>query len=65
MKARVDIRNYCNLPQLELKEINAKLMTPNASYTLTKEHIIDVCELVKELKFQNIYVLNISRCVFG
>lgn len=61
--ARVDLAMICKRPELELLEINGKLVKPKATYTLNKSQIKDVCLWVKNLKFPDGYVSNIARCV--
>ena len=51
-KARADIKNICRHPLLELVEVSPeKVVKPKASYTLMREHVKDICEWCKNLKF--------------
>ncbi|KAL8135872.1 hypothetical protein AgCh_010474 [Apium graveolens] len=63
-KARLDLKDICKRPALELqKSSNGKTVKPHTSYTLTKKQIEDVCTWIKSLKLPDGYASNIARCV--
>ncbi|XP_074323883.1 uncharacterized protein LOC141660798 [Apium graveolens] len=63
-KARLDLKDICKRPALELqKSSNGKTVKPHVRYTLTKKQIEDVCTWIKSLKLPDGYASNIARCV--
>ncbi|XXG55675.1 hypothetical protein AAC387_Pa03g3286 [Persea americana] len=63
-KARLDMKDICKLPGLELYETpNGKIPKPHAKYTLSKKQVEDVCTWIKSLKLPDGYASNIARCV--
>ncbi|KAK9064523.1 hypothetical protein SSX86_015905 [Deinandra increscens subsp. villosa] len=64
IKARMDVKEYCNRPSLHTwMKNNNKYMKPKASYTLTKTEVNDVCKWLKKVKFPDGYASNIGGCV--
>ncbi|KAJ8650351.1 hypothetical protein MRB53_003374 [Persea americana] len=65
-KARLDMKDICKRPGLELYETpNGKIAKPHAKYTLSKKQVEDVCTWIKSLKLPDGYASNIARCVTG
>ena len=63
-KARVDMKNICKHPLLELVEVSPeKFLKSKVSYTLTREQLKDVYEWCKSIKFSNGYASNLARCI--
>ncbi|KAL8147860.1 hypothetical protein AgCh_005257 [Apium graveolens] len=63
-KARLDLKDICKRPTLELQESsNGKTVKPHARYTLSKKQVEDVCTWIKSLKLPDGYASNILRCV--
>nr|XP_017239698.1 PREDICTED: uncharacterized protein LOC108212485 [Daucus carota subsp. sativus] len=63
-KARLDLKDICKRPTLEIHEsVNGKTVKPHARYTLTKKQVEEVCTWIKSLKLPDGYASNISRCV--
>ncbi|XP_045831211.1 uncharacterized protein LOC123922548 [Trifolium pratense] len=64
LKARMDLKEYCNRRDLELKEQNnGKIIKPKANYTFNLEQKRAICEWVKGLKMPDGYASNLARCV--
>ncbi|XP_035838406.1 uncharacterized protein LOC110897575 [Helianthus annuus] len=64
IKARIDVKEYCNPPSLHIwTKNNNKYMKPKASYTLTKPEVLEVCKWLKKVKFPDGYASNIGGCV--
>ncbi|KAK8921612.1 hypothetical protein KSP39_PZI020469 [Platanthera zijinensis] len=63
VKARLDLQNICKRRDLELKEVNGKLLKPKASYTLSKDERGIVLKWVKNLRLPDGYASNLGRCV--
>ncbi|KAK1413407.1 hypothetical protein QVD17_35180 [Tagetes erecta] len=64
VKARMDVKEYCNRPSLHTwMRNNNKYMKPKASYTLTKPEVNEVCKWLKKVKFPDGYASNIGGCV--
>ena len=64
IKARLDLAEFCNRPELQLqRRVNGQLIKPKACYTLTKEQRKSVCEWVTRLRLPNGYTLNISSAL--
>ncbi|KAJ7949303.1 Transposon protein, putative, CACTA, En/Spm sub-class [Quillaja saponaria] len=61
--ARMDLKLFCKRPELELKECNGKLITPKASYSLSKLQLKEVCEWIKDLRLLDGYTVNLACCV--
>ncbi|KAJ9562235.1 hypothetical protein OSB04_007395 [Centaurea solstitialis] len=51
IKARRDVEIYCNRPELHIATSGNKVVKPKASYTLSKQQVIKVCQWLKRLKF--------------
>ncbi|XXG77677.1 hypothetical protein AAC387_Pa08g1785 [Persea americana] len=65
-KARLDMKDICKRPGLELYETpNGKIAKPHAKYTLSRKQVEDVCTWIKSLKLPDGYASNIARCVTG
>ncbi|KAJ8635817.1 hypothetical protein MRB53_010084 [Persea americana] len=65
-KARLDMKDICKRPGLELYETpNGKIAKPHVKYTLSKKQVEDVCTWIKSLKLPDGYASNIARCVTG
>ncbi|KAJ8617933.1 hypothetical protein MRB53_014119 [Persea americana] len=65
-KARLDMKDICKRPGLELYETpNGKIAKSHAKYTLSKKQVEDVCTWIKSLKLPDGYASNIARCVTG
>ncbi|XP_063942632.1 uncharacterized protein LOC135150300 [Daucus carota subsp. sativus] len=63
-KARLDMKDICKRPALEIHESsNGKSVKPQARYTLSKKQIEDVCTWIRSLKLPDGYASNIARCV--
>lgn len=60
IKARRDVEIYCNRPELHIATSGNKVVKPKASYTLSKQQVIKVCQWLKRLKFPNVYASNIG-----
>lgn len=60
-KSRKKLNQYCNRPELKGNEQIGKY--PKACYTLDKKQTTILFEWVKEFKFLDGYVSNMSRCV--
>ncbi|XP_038983288.1 uncharacterized protein LOC120111038 [Phoenix dactylifera] len=63
VKARQDLELYCKRPKLRIQFVNGKLVKPPASYVLSKDQAMEVCEWVKGLRLPDGYASNISKCV--
>ena len=64
MKARIDLKEYCRRPELELQILsNGKVLKPKASYALSKEQKKNVCEWVQGLKMLDGYASHLTKCV--
>ncbi|XXG62870.1 hypothetical protein AAC387_Pa05g1168 [Persea americana] len=68
-KARLDVKDICKRPGLELYETpNGKIAKPHAKYTLSKKQVEDVCTWIKSLKLPYGYasklqgVLQVGNC---
>ena len=61
--ARLDLAILCKRLELELKYINGKPSKPKVAYVLGDGQIKEVCMWLKQLKFSDGYVSNITRCV--
>ncbi|KAL0446038.1 UNVERIFIED_CONTAM: hypothetical protein Slati_1731700 [Sesamum latifolium] len=62
LNTRRDLKSICNRPELELDERRPNVM-PKASYTLSKEQKMRVCEWIKGLQFPDGYASNLACCV--
>ncbi|GLT85670.1 hypothetical protein SLE2022_038530 [Rubroshorea leprosula] len=63
-KARLDLAIYCDRRKLHMGyNTHGKLVKPNASYALTSEKQKLLCAWLKQLRFPDGFVSNISRCV--
>ncbi|KAL3520947.1 hypothetical protein ACH5RR_019096 [Cinchona calisaya] len=62
LNARKDLRDICDRPAPEV-DVTSTGSKPKAVYTLTKNEKRVVCEWLKNLKFSDGYVSNISRCI--
>ena len=60
-KSRQELNDYCRRPELKRNEATGKY--PKSCYTLDKKARHTLCEWVKNLKFPDGYVSNMSRCV--
>lgn len=63
IKARKNIEEYCNRPELHIREERNKTFKPKASYTLNKEQVGKVGGWLKTLKFPDGYASNIGSLV--
>lgn len=64
IKARKDVKEYCNRPSLHISSgNNNKVLKPKATYTLTKQEVNEVCNWLKQVKFPDGYASNIGGCV--
>ncbi|XP_026657308.1 uncharacterized protein LOC113461439 [Phoenix dactylifera] len=63
MKARQDLELCCKCPKLRIQFVNEKQVKPPASYVLSKDQAMEVCEWVKGLRLPDGYASNISKCV--
>uniref|UniRef100_A0A1U7YJY3 Uncharacterized protein LOC104248805 n=1 Tax=Nicotiana sylvestris TaxID=4096 RepID=A0A1U7YJY3_NICSY len=61
LKARMDLQEYCRRRELELKEVNNRLVKPKASYTYTLDDKQKICDWVRNLKMPDGYASNLSR----
>ena len=63
-KARLDMKDICKRPTLEIYESsNGKTVKPQANYTLSKKQVEEVCTWIRSLKLPYEYASNIARCV--
>nr|GEV61920.1 hypothetical protein [Tanacetum cinerariifolium] len=51
VKARKDVKKYCNRAELHIHQVGTKDMKPKASYTLTKPQVDKIYEWLAHLKF--------------
>ena len=64
LKARLDIAEICDRPQLHLQRVsNSKAIKPKAVYTLSKEQRKLLCEWVLRLRLPDGYASNFAKCV--
>ncbi|XP_021618084.2 uncharacterized protein LOC110619138 [Manihot esculenta] len=61
IKARQDLKVYCNHPELELLYNNGKVYKPKATYSLNKEQKRSICQWLKDLRFPDGYASNIAQ----
>ncbi|KAJ7959735.1 Transposon protein, putative, CACTA, En/Spm sub-class [Quillaja saponaria] len=60
---RMDLQLFCKRPELELTNVNGKLVMPKASYSLSKPQVKEVCQWIKGLRLPDGYASNLGRCV--
>ena len=60
-KSREDLKELCRQPELEWNEMTEKYQ--KACYTLNKQSKAVLCEWLKNVRFLDGYVPNMSRCV--
>ena len=63
MNAHLDMTIVCKRPELELLDRNGIIVKPKVIYALGAAHIKEVCLWLKQLRFLDGYVSNITRCV--
>lgn len=63
VKARMDMADICRRPNLELKEVNGKMVKPVAPYVLPVEKRLQVLQWLKTLKLPDGYSSNIGNSV--
>ncbi|GJR46347.1 transposase, Ptta/En/Spm [Tanacetum coccineum] len=63
VKARKDVKKYCNQVELHIRQVGTKDMKPKASYTLTKPQVGKICAWLTHLKFSDGYASNLGGCV--
>ncbi|GKD37364.1 putative transposon, En/Spm-like protein [Tanacetum coccineum] len=63
IKARKDVKKYCNRAELHIRQVRTKDMKPKVSYTLTKPQVSKNCEWLTHLKFPDGYASNLGGCV--
>ncbi|XP_043807714.1 uncharacterized protein LOC110620936 [Manihot esculenta] len=63
IKARQDLKVYCNRPELELLYNNGKVYKPKATYSLNKEQKRSICQWLKDLRLPDGYASNITQSV--
>ncbi|XP_019180260.1 PREDICTED: uncharacterized protein LOC109175457 [Ipomoea nil] len=61
--ARLDMKDVCNRPQLELVENNGRFLMPKASYSLHRTNQLAVYEWLKTLKLPDGFSSNLATCV--
>ncbi|KAK6128488.1 hypothetical protein DH2020_037772 [Rehmannia glutinosa] len=61
LKSRQELNEYCRRPELAQNAKTGKY--PKACYTLDKKGKEELCKWVKELRFPDGYISNLSRCV--
>ena len=63
IKARQDLKVYCNRPELELLYNNGKVYKSKATYSLNKEQKRSICQWLKDLRLPDGYASNIAQSV--
>src|SRR5262249_38045920 len=62
-KAREDLKTICKRPELELQCRNDKIFKPKVAYVLTSYQVKEARRWIKDLRFLDRYVSNITHCV--
>ncbi|GJW56767.1 putative transposon, En/Spm-like protein [Tanacetum coccineum] len=63
VKARKNVKKYCNRAELHIRQVGTKDMKLKESYTLTKPQVGKICEWLTRLKFPDGYASNLGGCV--
>ncbi|KAJ7968830.1 Transposon, En/Spm-like protein [Quillaja saponaria] len=58
---RMDLQLFCKRPELELTNVNGKLVMPKASYSLSKPQVKDVCQWIKGLRLPDGMMFNLKK----
>ncbi|XP_019197078.1 PREDICTED: uncharacterized protein LOC109190933 [Ipomoea nil] len=61
--ARLDMKDICNRPELELVEKNGCYLMPKASYSLNRTNQLAVYEWLRTLKLPDGFSSNLATCV--
>ncbi|XP_059315491.1 uncharacterized protein LOC132066130 [Lycium ferocissimum] len=61
-KARLDLKEYCRRPELNLQELaNNKVFKPKASFSFTLEEKRQICQWIKNLRMPEGYASNFDK----